>query len=84
MQQKVNARDTIFVPEVQPTIKVAYVSVEELTKSQISFNPNPPKLPPRPTRTLLSNPTKRRAIQTSQNFTTILGSSRTTPSRLGD
>jgi hypothetical protein len=25
--------DTKFVPEVQPTTKVAYVSVEELTKS---------------------------------------------------
>jgi hypothetical protein len=84
MQRKVNARDTRFVPEVQPITKVAYVSIEELTKSWVSFNPNPPKLPPRPTRFLLSNPMKRRAIQTSRDFTTILGSSRTTPSHLGD
>jgi hypothetical protein len=33
--------DTRFVPEVRPTTKAAYVSVEELTKSWISFNPNP-------------------------------------------
>jgi hypothetical protein len=33
--------DTKFVPEVWPTTKVAYVSVEELTKRQVSFNPNP-------------------------------------------
>jgi hypothetical protein len=45
MQQKVNARDTRFIPEVRPTTKVAYISVEELTKSRIFFNPNPPKLP---------------------------------------
>jgi hypothetical protein len=57
--------DTKFVPKVQPTKKVAYVSVEELTKSQVSFNPNPPKLPLRPTRCSLSIPMKRRAIQTS-------------------
>jgi hypothetical protein len=43
-----------------------------------------PKLPPMPTRFLLSIPMKRRAIQTSRDFTTILGSSRTTPSHLGD
>jgi hypothetical protein len=84
MQRKVNGRDTRFVPEVWPTTKVAYVSVEVLTKSQVSFNPNPPKLPPRPTRCSLSIPTKRRAIQTSQDSITILGSSRVTPSHLGD
>jgi hypothetical protein len=84
MQRKVNARDTRFVPEVQSTIKVAYVSIEKLTKSWVSFNPNPPKLPPRSTRFLLSKPMKRGAIQTSRDFTTILGSSRATPSRLGD
>jgi hypothetical protein len=33
--------DTIFVPEVRLTTKVAYVSIEELTKSQVSFNSNP-------------------------------------------
>jgi hypothetical protein len=33
--------DTRFVPEVQPPTKDAYVSIEELTKSQVSFNPNP-------------------------------------------
>jgi hypothetical protein len=75
MQRKVNVRDTRFVPEVLLTTNVAYVSVEELTKSQVSFNHNPRKLSPRLTRFLLSNPTKRRAIQTSQDFTTILGSS---------
>jgi hypothetical protein len=60
----VNARDTRFISEVQPTINVAYVSVEDLTKGQVSFNPNPPKLPPRPTRYLLSISMKRRIIQT--------------------
>jgi hypothetical protein len=33
--------DTRFVSKVQPTTKVAYASVEELTKSWVSFNPNP-------------------------------------------
>jgi hypothetical protein len=55
-----------------------------LTKSRVSFNPNPPKLPPRSTQFSLSIPTKRRVIQTSQDFTKILGSSRATPSHLGD
>jgi hypothetical protein len=73
-----------FVPEVQPTTKVAHVSVEVLTKSQVSFNPNPPKLPPRSTQFSLSIPTKRRAIQTSQDFTTIHRCSWVTPSHLGD
>jgi hypothetical protein len=41
-------------------------------------------VPPRPTRFLLSNPTRRRAIQTSWDFTTILESSWATPSLLGD
>jgi hypothetical protein len=76
--------DTRFVPKVQPTTKVACVSVKVLTKSQVSFNHNPPKLPPRSTRFSLSITTKRRAIQTSWDFTTILGSSRATPNRLGD
>jgi hypothetical protein len=84
MHQKVNARDTRFILEVRPTTKVAYISVEVLTKSRVSFNPNPPKLPPRSTRFSLSIPMKRRAIQTSRDFTTILGSSQATPSRLGD
>jgi hypothetical protein len=84
MQREVNARDTIFISEVQPTTNVVYISIEVLTKSRISFNPNPPKLPPRLTYYSISIPTKRRAIQTSHDFTTILGSSRTTPSRLGD
>jgi hypothetical protein len=57
--------DTRFVPEVLPTTKVAYVSIEVLTKSWVSFNPNPPKLPPRLTLFSLSNLTKRRTIQTS-------------------
>jgi hypothetical protein len=39
--------DTIFVLEVQPTIKVAYISVDVLIKNGVSVNPNPPKLPPR-------------------------------------
>jgi hypothetical protein len=56
----------------------AYVSVEELTKSWISFNHNPPKMSQRPTWFSLSIPTKRRTIQTSRGFTTILGSSRAT------
>jgi hypothetical protein len=33
--------DTRFVPEVRSPIKDAYISVEELTKSHVSFNPNP-------------------------------------------
>jgi hypothetical protein len=84
MQRKVDARDTWFVPEVQPTTKVAYAFVEVLTKSRVSFNPNPSKLPPRLTRCLLSIPTKRRVIQTFWDSTTILGSSWVTPSHLGD
>jgi hypothetical protein len=76
--------DTRFVPEVRSITKVAYVSIEVLTKSQVSFNPIPPKLPPRSIRFSLSIPMKRRAIQTFQDFTTILGSSRETPSHLGD
>jgi hypothetical protein len=84
MHQKVNARDTRFVREIQPTTKVAYVSVEVLIKSRVSLNPNPPKLPPRSNRFSLSISTKRRAIQTFQDFTTILRSSWATPSRLGD
>jgi hypothetical protein len=75
--------DTRFVLEVWPPIKDAYIFVEELTKSQVSFNPNPPKLPQRSTQFSLSIQTKRKAIQTSQDFTTIHGSSRATPSRLG-
>jgi hypothetical protein len=84
MERKVNARDTRFVLEVRPTRKVAYVSLEVLKKRRVSFNPIPPKLPPRSTRFSLSIPMKRRAIQTSWDFTTILGSSRATPSHLGD
>jgi hypothetical protein len=84
MQRKVNARDTRFVPEVWPTTKIAYVTVEVLTKSRVCFNPNPPKLPQRPTWCSLSILTKRRVIQTSRDSTTILGSSRATPTHLGD
>jgi hypothetical protein len=76
--------DTRFVPKVQPTTKVAYIFVEELTKSWVSLNHSPPKLPPRSTWFSLSIPMKRRAIQTSPDFTTTLGSSWATPSRLGD
>jgi hypothetical protein len=53
MQRKVNHKkhtETKFVPEVGPTTKVAYIPIEEPTKGRISFNHNPPKLPPRPTR----------------------------------
>jgi hypothetical protein len=84
MQGKGNAGGIRFVSEVWLTTKIEYVSIEELTKGRVSFNPNPPKLPSRPTRFLLSIPTKRRTIQTSQNFTTILGSSWVTPSHVGD
>jgi hypothetical protein len=76
--------DKRFVSVVRPTTTVAYISIEELTKSRVSLNHNTPKLPPRPTRFLLSIPTKRRATQTSQDFTIILGSSRVIPSYLGD
>jgi hypothetical protein len=69
---------TQFVPEVRPTTKDAYVSIEELTKSRVSLNINPPKMSQRPTWLSLSIPTKRRAIETSRGFTTILGSSRET------
>jgi hypothetical protein len=34
-------KDTRFLPEVRPPTKDAYVSVVELTKSRVSFNPNP-------------------------------------------
>jgi hypothetical protein len=76
--------DTRFVPKVCPTTKVAYVSIEVLTKSRVSINPNPPKLPLRSTQFSLSIPMKRRTKQTFQDFITIIGSSRVTPSRLGD
>jgi hypothetical protein len=76
--------ETGFVFEVRPTTKVAYVSVGVLTKNQVSFNPNPPKLPRRSTQFSLSIPMKRRPIQTFWDFTTILGSSRVTPSFLGE
>jgi hypothetical protein len=33
--------DTRFVPKVRSTTKVSYASVEELTKSHVSLNPNP-------------------------------------------
>jgi hypothetical protein len=33
-------KDTRFVPEVWPPTKDAYVSIEELTKSRVSFNHN--------------------------------------------
>jgi hypothetical protein len=62
--------DTRFVPEVWSTPKVVYISIEELIKSWVSFNPNPPKFPPRPTRCSLSILTKRRAIQTSRTHHT--------------
>jgi hypothetical protein len=70
--------DTRFVLKVWPLTKDAYVSIEELTKSQVSFNPNPPKMSQRLTWFTLSIPMKRRAIQTSQGLTTILVSSRAT------
>jgi hypothetical protein len=77
-------RDIRFVSKVRPTTKVAYVSIEHLTKSYISFKPNPPKLPPKPIRCSLSIPTKSRTIQTSRDSTTIHMSSQAAPSRLGD
>jgi hypothetical protein len=39
--------DTRFIPEVRLTTKVTYISVEEPTKGRVSFNHNPPELPPR-------------------------------------
>jgi hypothetical protein len=33
--------DTRFFLDVRPTTKVAYVFIEELTKSWVSFNHNP-------------------------------------------
>jgi hypothetical protein len=70
--------DTRFVLKVWPQTKDVYVSVEELTKSQVSFNPNPPKMSQRLTWFTLSISMKRRAIQTSRGLTTILVSSRAT------
>jgi hypothetical protein len=70
--------DTRFVPKVQLPTKDAYISVEELTKRHVSFNPNPPKLSQRPTWFSLSIPTKKKAIQAFRGFTTILESSRAT------
>jgi hypothetical protein len=67
--------DTRFVSEVWPTIKVAYVSIEELTKSQVSFNPNPPKLPPRPNPMLTVNPHEEEGNTNILGLTTLLGSS---------
>jgi hypothetical protein len=40
---RVNARDTRFVPEVQPITKVAYVSVEVPMKDQVSLDDKPPR-----------------------------------------
>jgi hypothetical protein len=57
---------------------------EDFSTGRVSFNPNPPKLPPRITGSSLSIPTKRREIQTSRDTTTILESSRTTPNHLED
>jgi hypothetical protein len=54
--------DTRFVAKVWSPTKDAYVSVEELTKSRVSFNSNPPKMSQRPTWFSLSIPMKRRAI----------------------
>jgi hypothetical protein len=34
---------TLFVPEVQPTTKVAYVSVEVPTRDRVSLNLKPPR-----------------------------------------
>jgi hypothetical protein len=42
-------RDTRFILKVQLTTKVAYVSIEVPTKGWVSFNANPPELPPRST-----------------------------------
>jgi hypothetical protein len=33
--------DKRYVPEVRPTTNIAYISVEEIIKNQVSFNPNP-------------------------------------------
>jgi hypothetical protein len=41
--------DTRFDAKFWTPTKNAYVSVEELTKSWVSFNPNPPKMSQRPT-----------------------------------
>jgi hypothetical protein len=38
---EVSTRHTRFLPEVQLTIKVAYVSVEVSTKDQVSLDPKP-------------------------------------------
>jgi hypothetical protein len=65
--------DTRFVPEVQLPTKDANVSIEKLTKSQVSFNPNPPKLSQRSTWFSLSIPIKRRAIQTFRTSPQSLG-----------
>jgi hypothetical protein len=37
-----NIRDTRFIPRFGHTTKVPYFLVEAPTKSQVSFNPNPP------------------------------------------
>jgi hypothetical protein len=37
-----NTRDTRFIPRFGHTTKVPYFLVEAPTKSQVSFNPNPP------------------------------------------
>jgi hypothetical protein len=39
--KRVSTIDTRFVPKVRPTTKVAYISIEELTKSLVFFNTNP-------------------------------------------
>jgi hypothetical protein len=41
--------ETRFIPVVRPPTKNAYVSVEELIKSRVSFHPNLPKMSQRPT-----------------------------------
>jgi hypothetical protein len=41
VNQNERHKDTRFLPEVRPPTKDAYVSVVELTKSRVAFNPNP-------------------------------------------
>jgi hypothetical protein len=37
-----NTRDTRFILRFGHTTKVSYCLIEEVTKSRVSFNPNPP------------------------------------------
>jgi hypothetical protein len=78
-------QDTRFVPEVQLTTKVAYVSVEVPTKGQVSFNPKPCQTITKIKFSFpLSNPREGEDNTNFSRLTTILMAPRWHLVRLGD